>query len=732
MTVKNGCIMNPDSLSSAAEKKADVSDIPEYEDLVKSSDPDLYIDRDFSWLSFNNRVMEEATDESNPLLERVRFLSIFASNLDEYYMVRIPTVNKSILEDSINIGSESHVYQEMQKIYAELPVMLEQMENCWDNILMPELKAQNIHILEYSELEDYQIEYVNKYFKKNIFPLLTPLAYDSSHPFPYIANQSVNLAVILSDTAYGRVFVRIKIPSDVKRLVPVPSKEDLKSGKAEDNMAAGKSGKFNFVWVDDVIIANLDMVFPGQVIQEAHAFRITRDGDLGLDDDGDFNLMKSIEKKSGARYFGNPLRMEINGGMSDYVLKILMENLKLRSTQVEALASPVGLASVSELCDINRPDLKYEPFLPKKKEYLKISKKNNIFSKIKKKDVLIYRPYDSFESVVDFIQAASVDPDVIAIKITLYRVDKKSRIIQYLKDAADNGKQVAVLIELKARFDEENNVAKAKELEHSNIHVVYGVPNLKTHAKICMVLRREEDEIVPYVHMSTGNYNATTARIYTDFEYFTADPDVGQDAVDLFNSLTAYSRKLNYRKLLVAPNLMRNELVSKIRREVESHKLNGNGYILFKLNSLVDPECIAELYKASMAGVKIDLQIRGISCIRPQIPEYSDNIHVTSIVGRFLEHVRAYYFYNNGDEELYLGSADLMPRNLDRRVEILFPVNADYLRKIKDVILDTHLRDNVKLRIGLPDGSFKKAVRSENEEPLDSQIWMTKNQEQWD
>ncbi|MDY0266600.1 MAG: polyphosphate kinase 1 [Methanimicrococcus sp.] len=718
--------------SNKDETTLNAAPLPLLGDLVSSSNPDLYIDRDFSWLYFNHRVMEEALDEQNPLLERVRFLSIFASNLDEFYMVRIPAVNKCILEDTMAGVGGTNVYSEMQKIYAKLPVLLENMESCWDNILRPLLKKQNVFVLDYSELEVFQVEYLHKYFKKNIFPQLTPLAYDSSHPFPYITNLSVNLAVILSDAAYGRIFVRIKIPSNIKRLIQVPSKEDLKSGKTEDNMAAGKSGKFNFVWVDDVIINHLDMVFPGQVIQEAHAFRITRDGDLGLDDDGDFNLMKSIEKKSGAKYFGSPLRMEINGGMSDYVLKILMENLKLRSTQVEALASPVGLVSVSELCDIKRPDLKYKPFTPVKKNYLKTTKTMSIFDKIKKKDVLIYRPYDSFESVIDFVREASVDPDVISIKITLYRVDKKSRIIQYLKDAADNGKQVIVLIELKARFDEENNVAKAKELEHSNIHVVYGVPDLKTHAKLCMVLRREKDELVPYVHMSTGNYNATTARIYTDFEYFTADQDIGQDVVDLFNSLTGYSRKINYRKLLVAPKSMKKDLIFKIRREVENHQKYENGYILFKLNSLVDPECILELYKASMEGVKIDLQVRGICCIRPQMPVYSENIRVTSIVGRFLEHTRAYYFYNNGAEELYLGSADLMPRNLDRRVEVLFPVNTDYLRKIKDNILDTHLKDNVKLRLGFPDGTFEKVSRPQTDEALDSQIWMTKNQKKWD
>ena len=717
---------SPEEAVSSSDPK-----VPDFGDITRSVDPDLYIDRDFSWLYFNDRVMEEALDEKNPLLERVRFLSIFASNLDEYFMVRIPNVHKSVLQESMSFG-EGRSYSEMQRIYATLPTKLERMEHCWSNLLVPELEKENIRILEFSELEDFQIEYVNQLFQKTIFPLLTPLAYDASHPFPYITNQSVNLAVIISDVSYGRIFVRLKIPSTIQRLIQVPSKEDLKAGKTESNMAAGKTGKFNFIWVDDLIIQNLEMVFPEQDILEAHAFRITRDGDLGLDEDGDYNLMKSIEKKSGSKYFGMPLRLEINEGMSDFVLKILLENLKLPATQVESLKSPVGLASVSEICDIRRPDLKYPPFTPKKKEYLKTSKKENIFSKIKKRDVLVYRPYDSFNSLIDFVQAASIDPNVFAIKITLYRVDKKSKIIQYLKEAADNGKHVLVFIELKARFDEENNIAKAKELEHSNIHVVYGVPHVKTHAKICLVLRQEKKDIVPYIHMSTGNYNAATAKIYTDFEYFTADPVIGQDAVDLFNALTGYSRKKNYQKLLVAPSMMRSALVGKIRREVENHKAYGNGYILFKLNSLVDPECITELYKASIAGVKIDLQIRGICCIRPQISGYSDNIRITSIVGRFLEHTRIYYFYNNGSEEMYLGSADLMQRNLDRRVEILFPVNSAYLRKIKDVILAKHMEDNVKLRLGLPDGSFVRVEKPEDAEALDSQSWMTKNQDEWE
>ena len=691
-----------------------------------------YIDRDFSWLQFNYRVLDEALDLKNPLLERVRFLSIFASNLDEYYMVRIPDVHKWALESGIHPDGNNQAYENMQEIYKELFNSLNKMEYCWSDVLIPEMKKQNIHILNYSELENYQTKHLKQYFENNILPLLTPLAYDSSHPFPYITNQSVNLAVILSDPVYGRIFVRVKIPSGIKRLIPVPFKEDMKKSNGGDDVIHSKSGVYNFVWAEDVIMANLDLVFPGQIITESHAFRITRDGDIGLDEDGDFSLLKSVEKKSGAKYFGAPLRVEINSEMSDYVLKILLENLKLRSGQVEALKSPVGLASISEICAIDRADLKYEPFVPKKKEYLTHSKKSSIFSKIKKKDTFIYRPYDSFDSMIDFVQAASVDPKVVAIKITLYRVDKNSKIIQHLKEAADNGKQVAVLIELKARFDEENNVSKAKELEHANIHVVYGVPNLKTHAKICMVLRKEEDGIVPYVHMSTGNYNAGTAKVYSDFEYFTADPDIGQDVVDLFNALTGYSRKTNYRKLLVAPSMMRSHFISKIRREVESHKINKNGYMLFKLNSLIDPECIDELYKASAAGVKIDLQVRGMCSLRPQVEGLSENIILTSIVGRFLEHTRAYYFYNNGNEELYLGSADLMQRNLDRRVEIMFPVNGDYLRKIKDVILEQHMKDNVKLRIGLPDGTFERYNQSKKEPELDSQIWMTENQDKWD
>ncbi|WNY25517.1 polyphosphate kinase 1 [Methanolapillus millepedarum] len=710
---------------------------------INLDDPTLYVERDFSWLHFNMRVMEEALDESNPLLERVRFLSIYAGNLDEYYMVRIPTVHKRVLEEGMSLETANRAYFDMQQIYSELAVMLKKMEFCWEDMLMPELKKNNINILQYNELQDYQIEYLTDYFRRNIFPQLTPLAYDSSHPFPYITNQSINFAVILSDALYGDVFVRVKIPSNVKRLILIPDREDLAVSNSSlpesqfpvpfsAGMKKSKSDAYNFIWIDDVVLANLDMVFPGQKIKEAHAFRITRDGDLGIDDDGDFSLLKSIEKKSGVNYFGPPLRLEINDGMSDYVLKILLENLKLRSSQVEALKSPVGLVSISEICSIDRSELKFEPFAPKKKKYLSVSKELDIFSRIKKKDVLIYRPYDSFDSMIDFVQAASVDPDVVAIKITLYRVDRNSRIIQYLKDAADNGKQVAVLIELKARFDEENNVSKAKELEHSNIHVVYGVPNLKTHAKMCLVLRQEGNTIVPYMHMSTGNYNAGTAKVYSDFEYFTADPVLGQDVVDIFNSLTGYSRKTDYRKMLVAPNSLRSEFIQKIRREVESHQKNGNGYMLFKLNSLVDPECIKELYLASMAGVQIDLQIRGISCIKPGLPGISENIRVTSIVGRFLEHTRAYYFYNNGNEELYLGSADLMQRNLDRRVELLFPVNAAYLRKIKDVILQKHLEDNVKLRVGLSDGSFTRYKRSDGAEPLDSQIWMMTNQDKWD
>lgn len=705
------------------------------------ADPNNYMNRELSWLQFNKRVMEEALDPKNPLLERVRFLSIFASNLDEFYMVRIPAVHTKVIEEGMSTISGDRAYAEMQIIYAELSKTLKEMEACWMNVLEPALRDEDIKILAYEELNADQREYMRSYFNRIIFPQLTPLAYDSSHPFPYIANQSINLAVLLNDRFFGEVFVRVKMPSNVKRLIPVPTAEEIEKLKKLGDIAAvtGSAGfsflkehTSRFIWIEDVVTANLDLVFPGQTIAEAHVFRITRDGDVDLDADGDFNLLKTIEKKSGVNYFGPPIRMEINAGMPQKVLRILMENLKIRTTQVEALDSPVGLVSISEICGADRPDLKYAPFAPVRKAYLdNLRTPEEIFDRIRQRDVLIYRPYDSFESMIDFVRAASIDPKVVSIKITLYRVDRNSKIIEYLKDAADNGKQVAVLIELKARFDEENNVAKAKELEHANVHVIYGVPNLKTHAKIGLVLREENENIVPYVHMSTGNYNAGTAKIYTDFEYFTADPDIGQDAADIFNSLTGYSRINGLRKLLAAPGDMRQSLVSKIRREVNLHRKYGGGHIIFKFNSLVDAECIRELYKASMAGVRIDLQIRGICCLKPGIPGLSENIHVTSIVGRFLEHSRVYYFRNNGNDEMYLGSADLMTRNLDHRVEVLFPVDRHYLEKIRDFILKTHLRDNVKARVGLPDGTYAPPERRPDEEPCDSQAVMTTHQNEW-
>lgn len=694
-----------------------------------------YINKEISWLAFNNRVIDEAYNENNPLLERVRFLSIFASNLDEFYMVKIPVVHDKVLEAGMSTETGNEAYKDMKNLYCELEHALYNMEDCWTRVILPELEKNDIHIKSYKNLKDFQKRYLDNYFSKMIFPQLTPLAFDSSHPFPYITNQSINLAVILEDIYHYEVFVRVKVPGNVKRLVLVPIKEDIeKIGQAKEEIfVKHESKKHEFIWIEDLVMENLNQLFPGQKIKEVHPFRITRDGDVDIDEDGDLNLLKTIEKKSGTNYFGSPLRIEINDKMSEKVLNILLENLKLNSSQVESLSSPLGLSAIDELYDIDIPELKYESFTPVKKEYLsKLKKTSSIFEKIKKSDVFIYRPYDSFESLLDFVRSASEDPDTISIKIALYRVDKYSKIIEYLKMAADNGKQVVVLIELKARFDEERNIAKAKELEYENIHVIYGVHNLKTHAKLCMVLRRENEGIVPYVHMSTGNYNAVTAKIYTDFEYFTADPEIGEDAVDLFNSLTGNARIDNYKKLLVAPLKLREQMISKIRREVENHKKYNNGYLIFKMNSLIDIECIDELYKASQAGVKIELQVRGMCCLRPGVPGLSENIRLTSIVGRFLEHTRAYYFYNNGDEELYLGSADLMERNLDRRVEALFPVNAEYLKKIKENILDIHIKDNVRARIGLPDGTYVDPVVKEGEEPLDSQLWMMTHQHTWE
>ena len=691
-------------------------------------DASLYINRELSWIQFNGRVLEEALDTQHPLLERIKFLAIFANNLDEFFMIRVSGLRRQYIAGVIKTPPDGMTpAEQLVAIRRELNPMLAQHMECWHNDLLPRLRKQGIEILDYDDLKRKQRKLLRGYFEREIFPAITPLAFDPGHPFPHISNLSINLAAVINDPAAGERFARIKVPAVFPRLIRIPSEEKAES---YESLGLVDSTSNNFVWLEQVIAANLDMLFPDLEIVAAYPFRITRDADQEIEEDEAADLLYAIEESVRMRHFGSAVRLQVDQGMPDRIREILIKNLGLAPYQVYTVAGPIGMTDLMELTDIDRPDLKDAPFHPAIPPQL--TTEESIFSVIQRHNILLYHPYDSFAPVVDFVQQAARDPDVIAIKQTLYRVGPNSPIVAALMEARENGKQVAVLVELKARFDEENNIVWARALEQAGVHVVYGLLGLKTHTKLLMVVRRERDGIKRYVHMSTGNYNDVTARIYTDIGMFTCDPEIGGDVSDLFNALTGYSRKQEYRKLLVAPGKMREQIVARIKREVEQHRDNGGGYLAFKMNQLVDKPCIKALYHASQAGVKVDLQVRGICCIRPGLPGISENITVTSIVGRFLEHPRIYYFRNGGDEEILLGSADLMPRNLDRRVEQLFPVEDPHLRSaLRDQILYTHLRDNVQSRRLLSDGTYER-VRPDGDEPrLNSQLWMIKNRGVW-
>ncbi|WP_052727439.1 polyphosphate kinase 1 [Methanosarcina siciliae] len=689
------------------------------------SNPCLYADREYSWLQFNDRVLEEALDERNPLLERVKFLSIFGSNLDEFFMVRVSGVQKRIAEGAKEDQTDELAQEQLQVIREELLRQLPVNDSCWNELLEPALREKGIKVLNYFELSGEDREKLRDYFERNIFPLLTPLGFDSGHPFPHISNLSLNLAVLIDDPEYGERFARVKIPPMFSRLIVVPEEGQERIISGFDELRLGR-----FVWLEQLIAANLDLLFPGQRILGAYPFRITRDADLGFDEDGDKDLLTAVKQRVGRNYFGPAVRLETDCTMPEKVSDILLKNLELTPPLMFRSAAPLGLSSLMKITQINRPELKYKPFEPRKHSLM--ADKENIFSALKKQDILLYHPYDSFESVIDLVEEAADDPYVLAIKMTLYRVDDNSRIIQALMKAADRNKQVAALVELKARFDEENNIGWAKELERKGVHVAYGFPGRKIHTKMCLIVRAEKEGIRYYVHMGTGNYNAVTGKLYTDFGYLTSDSFIGKDISDLFNALTGYSRKDHYIKLLVAPQNMRHQILERIRREIDVHEKFGNGRLIFKMNSLVDYQCIRELYRASRVGVKVDLIVRGICCLRPGICGLSENIRVISIVGRFLEHSRVYYFRNGGKEEIFMGSADLMPRNLDNRVEMLFPISSDYIPVMRDVILGTHLKDNIKARLLLPNGRTERIYPQPEEGELDSQLWMLENRGSWE
>ena len=552
--------------------------------------------------------------------------------------------------------------------------------------------------------------------------MLTPLAFDSAHPFPFISNLSLNLAIIIRDPKGKELFARIKVPTGLfPRLVRVP---ETGAGGHRDNK------QVHLVYLEDLVAAHLDLLFPGLEVVGASPFRITRDADLDIEVDEASDLLTTVEEIMEQRARGTPVRIEVDSSMHESTCHMLEKKLGIGSHMLYRIGHPVGMADLMELLSLDRPDLKDPPFQPSIPPEL--AEEKDIFSAIRKKDILLFHPYDSFSPVINFIRQAAHDPDVLAIKITLYRVGSKSPIVQALLEARENGKAVAALIELKARFDEENNIGWARALERAGVHVVYGVVGLKVHAKLCMVVRREKDGIRRYMHLGTGNYNATTSRVYTDFGMFTCDRDIGYDVANLFNFLTGYARIDKYLKLAVAPVTLRTAIITRIDREIENHREHGGGHLIFKMNALVDQECINSLYRASQAGVTIDLQIRGICCLRPGLPGTSEKITVSAIVGRFLEHARIYYFRNGGDDEVFLGSADLMPRNLDRRVEVLFPVTDPAIKKaLLSIILDTELKDNQQLRLMSGDGTYMRKHPESGEAPVDSQLWFLEHPGIW-
>lgn len=692
------------------------------------NDPKLYINRELSWLRFNDRVLEEALDDSHPLLERLKFLAIFSSNLDEFFMIRVSGLRRQLEASAHKISPDGLLPSEQLATVRQrlLPKLDEQYE-CWKTDLLPKLEDQGIRILEYKQLKRKQRKLLRRYFKKEIYPALTPLAFDPGHPFPHISNLSMNLAVVLSDPIHGQRFARLKVPKIYSRLVAIPSEE---SAEEDQDLGLDDHTSTNFVWLEEIVKANLDLLFPGLKIEAAYPFRVTRDADPEIEEDEASDLLSAIEESVRERQFGSAIRLEIDKTMPTQVRDILQTNLDVASYQIFVVDGPIGLSDVMELMRINRSDLKDIPFQSSVPPSL--STDESIFSVMRRKNILLYHPYDSFDPVIRFIREAARDPEVLAIKMTLYRVGPDSPIVAALMDARENGKQVAVLVELKARFDEENNIVWAKSLERAGVHVVYGLVGLKTHAKVSVVIRHEPEGIRRYIHLATGNYNDVTARVYSDIGYFTCDPEIGKDVSALFNGLTGYSRNEEYFKLLVAPGDMQQGIISRIEREIKVHQETGEGYLAFKMNSLVDNPCIEALYRASQAGVKIDIQARGICCLRPGVPGISDNIEVTSIVGRFLEHPRIYYFRNGGEEEILLGSADLMPRNLYRRVETLFPIEDEVIKKsLRDDILKIHLKDNVKSRRMLPDGRYERVKPAEGEDLLNSQEWMIENRGIW-
>ncbi len=691
---------------------------------INLQDPQYYLSRELSWLEFNRRVLAEALDPRTPLLERLKFLAIFSSNLDEFFMVRVAGIKRQIEAQVNKVTPDGRTpQQQLNAIHQRLLPMAAQQHQYFEQQIKPELAQKGIHLLSYIDLNQEQRTYLQRYFEERIFPVLTPLAIDRSHPFPYLSNLSLNLAVVLKNPeTKEELFARVKVPSSFPRFIPLPKELRVQ--------ANGEYSAWIGVPIGQVIAHNLESLFPGMDIQDYYIFRITRDADLAVQEDEADDLLLAIEQELRKRRVGGSVvRLEINSSMPDYLRSLLADELELESEDIYTVDGLMGLRDLMSFISLPLPELKDPPWSAVLPRWMKDSEdiipttsgedEKDIFAILRQKDVLVHHPYQSFSATVQqFINQAAHDPDVLAIKMTLYRTSGDSPIVTALIDAAENGKQVAVLVEIKARFDEENNIQWAKKLEQTGVHVVYGLVGLKTHTKIVMVVRQEPEGIRRYVHIGTGNYNYKTAKLYTDLGLLSARPELGADLTDLFNFLTGYSRQQSYRKLLVAPVNMRQRFLDLIRREAEHAHHGKTGRIVAKMNSLVDPEIIATLYEASQSGVGIDLIVRGMCSLRPGLEGISDNIKVISVIGRFLEHSRIFYFSNGGKEEVYIGSADWMPRNLNRRVEAITPIEDPEIAKELEEILGIMLSDNRKAWDLQPDGQYIQRHPAENSPEL--------------
>ncbi len=696
--------------------------MPESVDL---SSPSLYINRELSLLEFQRRVLEEVLDDRNPLLERLKFLAIFGSNMDEFFMVRVSGIRKQVEAHIMDVFRDGLTPPEILAATRKVSIELYGSAlHCLNKKILPKLDKAGIHLLDYRKLTETQLKKVDDYFKEVVYPVLTPLALDPGHPFPHISNLSLNLAIVIRDKKGNEKFARLKVPDTLTRLVPIK----------RSSGAARKDGTIPhhhyFVWLEQVITANLASLFPGLEVVAAYPFRIIRDADVQLQEIEADDLLETMQQNIRKRRFASVVQVEIDESMPDSIRELLIENLEVKPNDIYVLSGPLGLGSLWQIYNnVERHDLKfpvYQPVVPKVFEEAALA--GDIFEAIRQKNILLHHPYDSFHPVIDFLRAAARDPNVLAIKQTVYRVGQNAPVVEALLEAIERGKQVAVLVELKARFDEESNIGWARMLEQEGVHVVYGLLGLKVHCKVTMVVRKEGDGIRRYLHLGTGNYNAVTSLVYEDIGLFTCDEAMASDITDLFNHLTGYSTKHDFRKLLVAPFDLRTRLEALIRREIEHAQAGQKAHLIFKVNAIVDPHFIELLYEASQAGVKVDLLVRSMCCLKPAVKGVSDNVDVISIVGRYLEHSRLYYFYNGGQEEIYLGSADLMPRNLDHRVEVVFPVeDVGQVCYLREKVLEAYLKDNMRARVQREDGTYLRLQPPSEEKAVDAHELLMKN-----